>query len=131
MGLFKNLFKNENSSEKEEQNISWIALTTLEQVNKVIEDSQDKTQIIFKHSTSCGISGMVLRRITNTWSKVDDSMLDFNFLDLLAFRNISDEIASILNVMHESPQVIILKNREVVFHTSHGAILDFDINEYI
>ena len=74
---------------------------------------------------------MVLRRISNTWSKVDDSKVTFNFIDLLAFRNISNEIASTLNVVHQSPQVIILKNGEVVYHTSHGAILDFDINEYI
>ncbi|GGG46701.1 thioredoxin family protein [Croceivirga lutea] len=131
MGLFNNLFKNENSSEKEEQNIPWNALTTLEQVNQVIQDSQGKTQVVFKHSTSCGISGMVLRRITTSWSTIDTSQVDFNFLDLLAYRNISNAIASKLNVVHQSPQVILLRNGEVVFHTSHGAIMDFDIKKFL
>lgn len=131
MGLFNNLFKNENSSEKEEQNIPWNALTTLEQVNQVIEDSQGKMQVVFKHSTSCGISGMVLRRITTSWSSIDTSQVDFNFLDLLAYRNISNAIASKLNVVHQSPQVILLRNGEVVFHTSHGAIMDFDIKKFL
>lgn len=131
MGLFNNLFKNENSSEKEEQNIPWNALTTLEQVNQVVEDSQGKMQVVFKHSTSCGISGMVLRRITTSWSSIDTSQVDFNFLDLLAYRNISNAIASKLNVVHQSPQVILLRNGEVVFHTSHGAIMDFDIKKFL
>ena len=46
----------------------------------------------------------------------------FRSLDLLAHRNISNAIAEKLQVHHESPQAIILRNREVIYEESHMAI---------
>ena len=44
------------------------------------------------------------------------------FLDLLNFREISSKIAQDLNVQHQSPQLIVLKNGEVLHHASHSDI---------
>jgi bacillithiol system protein YtxJ len=43
-------------------------------------------------------------------------------LDLLRHRDISDEIAKITGVLHQSPQVIVLKNKEVVYAATHSGI---------
>ena len=49
-------------------------------------------------------------------------------LDLLSHRDVSNAVASSFGVFHESPQLLIVKNGEVVFHTSHGAIADADLS---
>ncbi len=44
------------------------------------------------------------------------------YLDLLNYRDISNQIAELTGVMHQSPQVIVLKNNEVVYTATHTAI---------
>jgi bacillithiol system protein YtxJ len=44
------------------------------------------------------------------------------FLDLLNHRDISNAIAMQLGVHHESPQVVVIKNGQAVFHESHHSI---------
>ncbi len=46
----------------------------------------------------------------------------FHLLDLLQYRNISNTIASDLQITHESPQVLVIKNGRCVYHESHTAI---------
>lgn len=47
---------------------------------------------------------------------------DFYFLDLLKYRPISSAIAERFQVHHESPQIIVIKNGEVVYDESHMSI---------
>ena len=44
------------------------------------------------------------------------------YLDLLNFREVSNEIANRYSVQHQSPQILVLKNREVVYDVSHEGI---------
>ena len=37
-------------------------------------------------------------------------------------RPLSDEIAKVYSIYHESPQLILLKNNKVIYHTSHSDI---------
>ncbi len=84
---------------------------------------------IFKHSTRCSISSMVKSRFEGNLS-LEDGQADVYLLDLISFREISNRIAEELNVQHESPQLIILKNGEVVHHSSHTAIDAKTLNEF-
>lgn len=47
---------------------------------------------------------------------------DFYYLDLLSYRPISSAVAERFQVHHESPQIIVFKNGEVVYDESHMAI---------
>lgn len=110
-------------SEKEEithNNIEWNALTEAEQLKAISEKSFDKPQLIFKHSTRCGISRMALKQFEN---ELDASIgVDCWMLDLLNYRNISNQIAQDFNIEHQSPQVLMLKNGKVIYSDSHYAI---------
>jgi bacillithiol system protein YtxJ len=44
------------------------------------------------------------------------------FLDLIEYRLISNEIASRFNVIHQSPQMIVLKNGVAIYNASHESI---------
>lgn len=50
------------------------------------------------------------------------AVADFYFLDLLKYRPISSAIAERFQVHHESPQIIVIKNGEVVYDESHMSI---------
>jgi bacillithiol system protein YtxJ len=53
---------------------------------------------------------------------IDSTSADFYLLDLLNYRNISDEISKRLNIIHQSPQVIMLSNNEVLYSETHERI---------
>ena len=55
MGLFTSLFGKNEKEEKELGLLPWIALTSKEQLDEIVEKSNERPQLIFKHSTTCGI----------------------------------------------------------------------------
>lgn len=120
MGLFDKLFKNEAAKAKP-SNISWTALTELEQLDELIDTSKKIPVFIFKHSTRCGISNMVLRVFEANYNFTEEKIKPY-FLDLLRYREISNEIASRFGVPHESPQLLVIKQGKVIYHTSHSDI---------
>lgn len=99
--------------------MEWIDLTSTDQVSKIEKLSFEKPQIIFKHSTTCGISSVALDRF-----KKSDAIAnaDYYLLDLRKYRDVSQYIAEQFAVKHESPQVIVLKNGKPIYHESHFGI---------
>ena len=130
MGLFNNLFGSTDEEAKEKKVLPWIGLRSLDQLEEIEQKSKTKTQVIFKHSTSCGISRMVLNMFTKSYTLTEGQM-DIYFLDLLAHRNVSNEVGIKFQVLHQSPQLLVIKNGVTVFHTSHGAISEVDLEKYI
>lgn len=127
MGLFKNIFG--SSEPKEEKVLPWQALTDVSQLNEIEKRSDTKTQVIFKHSTRCGISSMVMKQFVSMYDL--DANLDLYYLDLLSHRDVSNEIGYKFQVMHESPQLLIIKNKTTVAHASHGAINVLDLGRFV
>lgn len=95
--------------------MKWIELNDIKQLDEIVAASQAKAQIIFKHSTQCNISADALTEMNRFEGEAW-------YLDLLAHRNISNQIAAQFGVRHQSPQVLIIKNKEVVYHESHWRI---------
>ncbi|RAJ17145.1 bacillithiol system redox-active protein YtxJ [Olleya aquimaris] len=128
MGFFKNILGG-SSEPKEEKVLPWKPLTDLSQLAEIKTRSKDKTQVIFKHSTRCGISKMVLNQFTDAFNI--NANLDLYYLDLLNYREVSNEVGYQFQVMHQSPQLLVIKNEEVVAHASHGAINEIDLTTYV
>jgi bacillithiol system protein YtxJ len=114
MGLFS--FKSES------KNIfPWIELSTSEKLHEIIDNSINKPILLFKHSTRCSISSMAKSRFESNW-KSENELCDLYYLDLIAFRSVSNEIAELTGVEHQSPQCIVLKNKQVVYDATHSSI---------
>ena len=124
--MFKKLFG--SSEPKEEKILPWIALNSIDQLDAIVERSKGKTQLIFKHSTRCGISRMVMNQFVASYDL--DLNADLYYLDLLSFRDVSNEVGYKFEVMHESPQLLVIRNGVVVAHASHGGINDMDLSQY-
>ena len=109
---------------------TWIALTAEETLSKILENSTHKPQIIFKDSTTCGISAHAKERLITDYNVIEDKA-DFYYLDLLTYRSLSNYIAKTLMVTHQSPQLIVIKDKKVVYSASHHAISALEIAKYL
>ncbi|WP_139957877.1 bacillithiol system redox-active protein YtxJ [Flavicella sediminum] len=127
MGILDKVFGKKEAKEKQAK-IDWIPLTSIEQLNSIIEKSE-KTALLFKHSTRCGISASVLRKF-ETKNEGLREQLDFYYLDLLNHRDISAAMAEKFNVVHQSPQAIVVKNGTAVANESHYDIIGIDLENY-
>lgn len=101
--------------------INWHNLTSIEQLEEIKDESESQTILIYKHSTRCSISSMALNRLEREWSEGLGEIKSY-FLDLIAYRQVSNAIEEIFGVYHESPQVIMIKNGKAVYDASHMAI---------
>jgi bacillithiol system protein YtxJ len=125
--MFKKLFG--SSEPKEEKILPWIALNSVKQLDDISEMSKSKTQFVFKHSTRCGISRMVMSQFESAYNL--DINADLHYLDLLNYRDVSNEVGYKFQVMHQSPQLLVIKNGVVVAHASHGEINEIELIKFI
>lgn len=102
--------------------MNWITLKSQDQLEALRAESKNQPVIIFKHSTRCSISQTALSRLERNWKEDEMTAVKPYYLDLLYYREISNKIADLFEVEHQSPQVIVLKDGEVVFHRSHFEI---------
>ena len=129
MGIFDSVFGKKEKSVEEKKQLPWVHLESLEQLDEIMEKSNDRAQVIYKHSTTCGISSMTLRMFNDSYAM--DTECDLYFLTIQSHRDISNTVASQFEVRHESPQLLIIKNGKVTFHTSHGAISEVDLKDHV
>lgn len=117
MGFLDNL----KNSQENNLHSNWKTLDSEAQLDEIIKGSHERPAMIFKHSTTCGISAGAKHRLESNWD-IDPEKMDFYYLDLLSYRPISNLIAEKLNVIHQSPQVILIKDGKAIYDTSHHAI---------
>ena len=102
--------------------MNWKLLNDPAGLDEIYQRSHQVPVLIYKHSTRCSISDMVLGRLERSWNPEEVSELEVYFLDLIAYRQISNEVADRFGVYHESPQILLLVGGKCVFDTSHMGI---------
>lgn len=111
MGLFN----------RKKSNFDWKPLDRIEQLEELEQESHNHLVLLFKHSTRCSISLMAKNRIESGWEYRTDEIVPY-YLDLLQYRSISNAISERFGIVHQSPQIIVLKAGKVVHQASHSAI---------
>jgi bacillithiol system protein YtxJ len=102
--------------------MNWNKLTSEAQIDQVIAASEEKPVLLFKHSTRCSISSMSLDRLLRNWKEEDSEKITPYYLDLIAFRSVSNLVAERFGIPHESPQVLLIQKGKVTYHESHYGI---------
>ena len=102
----------------------WLNLESIDQLDKIVDSSTGKPSIIFKHSTSCPISSIAKLRLDDHWDIKDE--VDLYYLDLIKHRNVSNQIAEKFEIVHESPQLLVIKDGRCVYDVSH---MDINVQE--
>jgi bacillithiol system protein YtxJ len=93
-----------------------------EDVRQLLELSREKPVMIFKHSTRCPASSMAELEFEEYARGASSRGVECARVLVIEDRPVSNEIASVLGVVHQSPQAILVKNAQVVWNGSHGAI---------
>jgi bacillithiol system protein YtxJ len=101
--------------------LPWKKLETISDLKQALDLSFEMPVLLFKHSTRCSISDMALGRLERNWNGEESIMIPY-YLDLLQHRDISNEIATLLHVTHQSPQAILVRNGQSIFDASHSEI---------
>ena len=128
MSFFSKMFSGDDD-ENELPNVQWNHLEDIKELDEIVKDSFHLPVVIFKHSTRCSISRMALKQFEKEFDL--PHLLKPYFLDLLEHRDISNEIAARFGVLHQSPQVILIKDGKAIFDASHEDINVHDLKELV
>lgn len=99
--------------------MNWQKITSTEDLKTINQASENQKVMIFKHSTSCSISATVLARMERNWKHEQARGIVPYYLDLLSYRDLSNQIAQNYGIRHESPQVLLIENGKCVYDASH------------
>jgi len=105
-------------------NANLINIDSLEALDALFADSHTAPVVLFKHSTTCGISSGVLQEISSVNG-------DIHMIILQTHRPLSNEIAARTGIRHESPQAIVIRNGQPVYSASHYDIEAKDLEMHL
>ncbi|WP_138476421.1 bacillithiol system redox-active protein YtxJ [Dyadobacter bucti] len=109
--------------------MNWITVTSEEEVQGIY-DSTDYS-IIYKHSPRCMTSLMAYRQLKSEVSAVPNISVPIYIVDVISNRKESRVIADSFKVEHQSPQLLVVKNGECVYDSSHEDISLQDTFQFI
>ncbi len=95
-----------------------------EELDALIEKSNEQAIVLFKHSTTCPISAGVYQEISNADA-------DINLIVVQRARDVSSAVAEKTGIRHESPQAFVVKNGKVVYHASHYDVTASDVEKML
>ena len=109
--------------------LEWNDLSSVAQIAEIEKESAEIPVLILKHSTRCSISAMAKNRLELYWDK--EVALKPYYLDLLSHRDVSNALAEKFKVEHQSPQILLIKNGQCVYHASHTEIDYNTLKRYV
>lgn len=95
--------------------VNFRKITNTEQLDELVTRSNKEPVVIFKHSTMCPVSATAYRAL-------EDYSGEVALVEIQTARQISNDIGTRTGIEHESPQVIVLRNGEPVWHASHWKV---------
>jgi bacillithiol system protein YtxJ len=106
---------------KSKSNHRWEYLRNAADFENLMSASEEKPLVIFKHSTRCPISSMALDRFNDAVSDIAD-LANVVMIDVINDRPISLHVADVLQVTHQSPQVLVVSKEKAIYDNSHNGI---------
>jgi len=106
--------------------INWIEINSINDISK----SNNNYIIIFKHSPRCIVSKIVFKRFELEFTD-NLSIQKYIYIDVITMKKLSNDISVKYNVYHESPQLLLIKEDEVLYHSSHSDIKFSNLNDYL
>lgn len=127
---FLDIFKT-TTSKSSAQALPWIGLEDTAQLEVLERDAKEKVVVLFKHSTRCAVSRMALSMFQKDFDREWTGKVNLYMVDVLRARVVSRAIEKRFGVRHESPQLILLKDKQVVLHQSHARITARSIADFL
>ena len=92
-------------------------LKTVNEWSDVLKNSEEGPLLVLKHSTTCPVSAAAYNEFESSAKDIPKY-----FLKVRESRPVSNEIESDLRVVHESPQLFLLKDGKAIWQATHYSI---------
>jgi bacillithiol system protein YtxJ len=103
-----------------------VDVAQLDALDRLSQEEGVLAVAIYKNSTRCSLSDVVFARLARHWG-FSETELPVFVLDIIAHRALSNTVANRYQVMHESPQLLIIRHGKCVYHASHNGIAAADV----
>jgi bacillithiol system protein YtxJ len=96
-----------------------LRLTSPDQIDTLLEESESRPVLLFKHSGSCGTSAYALDELRDVLDRPQADAVRYAVVVVQSDRETSNAVATRLGVRHETPQALLLRGGRVVWNASH------------
>jgi bacillithiol system protein YtxJ len=97
------------------------ALKHVEQLDRLIGESQTRPLLLFKHSHTCGTSLEALDELVAHLNQTSTGA-QYAMVTVQTHRDVSNAVATRLGVRHETPQALLIRDGRVVWSASHFSV---------
>lgn len=101
---------------------SYTKIDSQDALDPLFEASHQKPVMLFKHSLTCPVSSAAFRQYEQYLDDVGDDGVVHHLVEVQNARPVSNRIAELSGVKHESPQAILLRAGQADWHASHWKI---------
>jgi bacillithiol system protein YtxJ len=108
-----------------------MRIQSIQELNDALERSASQPLLLFKHSTRCPISAGAHKEAEAYLNGTPREDVTYGLIYVIENRDVSNEAAERLGVKHESPQAILIKDGQAVWHTSHSKITKSTLEEIL
>jgi bacillithiol system protein YtxJ len=105
-------------------------LTTVAALEGALSESATRPLLLFKHSLTCPISARAFHQFESHLEEADPGVI-YRMIVVQNARDVSIEAAVRLEVKHETPQAILIRNGRAIWHASHMEITSEAIEQAI
>lgn len=96
-------------------------ITCSQELGQILDKSYQHQVIIFKHSTTCPTSSCAWREVQNFIKEISDEVW-VGMIKVIESRTVSNQVTEELGIIHQSPQVLLVHERQVLWHSSHQEV---------
>jgi len=97
-------------------------LKTIEELDHALDESRERPVLFFKHSLTCPVSSRAFRELQSYLDDNANPRTSYKLITVQRARAVSDEVASRLQIEHETPQAILVRNGREQWNASHYEI---------
>ncbi|MHB1651800.1 MAG: bacillithiol system redox-active protein YtxJ [Desulfitobacteriaceae bacterium] len=108
--------------------VNFEEINSLQEWDNVLDESSRRPIVLFKHSTACPVSARAWKEVQAFIRENADEVL-VAIVKVIESRPVSNQVTEDLGIKHESPQVMLLRDRQVSWHTSHNAVTQDQIKK--
>ncbi len=102
--------------------MSYQEIASTAALAEMIKLSEQQPVLFFKHSRICGISQRAFGEFERYLQSPESSQVRNCVIIVQTAREVSNELARLLAVQHESPQAILVRDGRAVWNDSHMAL---------
>jgi bacillithiol system protein YtxJ len=97
-------------------------MVSLSDLDAALADSAQRPVLVFKHSTTCPVSARAYGEWQAFLASPEAGRVGHYWVRVIEERPVSLELAHRVGVLHQSPQALLIRNGQALWHDSHYGV---------